>query len=110
MLQVANDKILLIDDILYDITNGDNTYNLIVFKYGKMADPFIAHQLHALLNSRVGRNIYRTLSHDIPNQGFLGSTPFKDHFSGIVSFSKNPDKFAIFNHYQCTHIHFLEGF
>ncbi len=104
--KTGNDMLLVVNNKLHHIPDRNQTHQpVLLISHRQVTDPLICHQSHTILNGIIFRNRNRPFCHDFTDQCFLGSTSFKDHAAGIVTFGKNSHEMFIFiNYCQRSHI------
>lgn len=72
VLEVFYDTLLLFDNVLDDIADGNQAYKLIAFNYWQVPDEFPSHQVHAVFNTIIRCHSYGILRHQFADRCSLG--------------------------------------
>src|SRR3954469_24197755 len=113
VFEVANETLVLGDDLLENVANRENANDLALVANGQVAHTILAHQSPALLNRVAGRSVEdRTSCHDLMHENILGRLALQFDLSGVVTLRENPFEFAALEHHDGPDVfllHQLEG-
>src|SRR3954467_4965749 len=113
VFEVANETLVLGDDLLENIANGENADDSAVIANSQMAYSVLAHQSAAFLNRVAGRSVEdRTSCHDLMHENILGRLALQFDPSGVVTLGEDPFEFTALEHHAGPDVfllHQLEG-
>src|SRR4051794_40282062 len=99
--EVANETLVLGDDLLENIANGENADDSAVIANSQMAHAMLAHQSAAFLNRVARRSIEdRTSCHDLMHENILGRLALQFDLSGVVTLREDPFEFTALEHHD----------
>src|SRR5487761_2014438 len=92
------------DDPLDEIADGDEADDFIILHDREMAEMFLCHQVHAILNGMFGRDRDDVAGHDLAHLGVFRVVALEDTFAGVVAFREDADQTLVFHHHQSANV------
>ena len=98
--EMADGILLLGDDPIHEVADGDHPDYLAVIKNGQVPEAALGDDAHAFADGVIGEDSDHRAGHDFRHCGVFGRAALKDDFAGIIALGNDAEQSFFFHHQQ----------
>src|SRR5262249_51352142 len=103
-LKIANELLVLGDDLIKDVPAGQHSDHVLAVDHRQMADAPFTHDLPALFNRSVRRHRGDARGHDVADRCVARGPALQPTLASVIALRKDSDKPATFHHKHRTDV------
>src|SRR5208282_6871975 len=95
--EFADGELAFGNNHLHNVADGYHTSQPAIFHDRQVAQAFVRHQRHAILDDVVGADVQNIGGHQLGDGRGLGGAPFEDDLARVIAFGKHTRDLAVFD-------------